>query len=50
MRKEDRIRQQGENEPAKGSDKIPARPSEQTKNQAQPEQTPRKPGVLPLPD
>jgi len=50
MRKEDRVRQQAENEGAKGPDKPQPQPGEQVKSQAQPEQPPRKPGVLPIPD
>jgi hypothetical protein len=50
MRKEDRIRQQGQNEPDKKPEKTPSRPAEQMKGQAQSEQTPRKPGALPIPD
>jgi len=49
MRKEDRIRQQSENEPAKQPDKTQP-PKEQLKGQQQSERPPRKPGALPIPD
>jgi len=50
MRKEDRVRQQAEHEGAKRPDTPQPRPDEQVKGQPQPEQPPRKPGVLPIPD
>ena len=53
MRKEDRIRQQVENEPARQPNKQPDKtqpPKEQLKGQQQSERPPRKPGALPIPD
>jgi len=50
MRKEDRIRQQGQSVPEKEKEKPQPRPSEQVKGQAEPDRPTRPSGVLPIPD
>ncbi len=52
MRKEDRIRQQGQNPPQKPTEKPQPAPREQVKGGAtdKPDRPPRQPGPLPIPD
>lgn len=53
MRKEDRIRQQGDQTSAKPPDKPQPRPNEHVKgseSKEQPDHTQRQSGVLPIPD